>query len=520
MKSRQWLVYLLLGLASAAYLYPFMRVAAIFGDEGTLLCGAQRVAEGAVPGRDFFEAMGPASFYWLGFFFRLFGTTWLVARAVLLITGVAVVLMVYWLGRRLDVRCGSFASIFLLLITLPLWPATSHHLNSELLALVSFAAFLKWLDTSRPSCIYLAGVLAGVTTTCMQETGVLLLLAYVCIWWVLDRQTGWAAPLRLLAGYAGVLATTAGYFYIRGALADLVYANVIWPLTNYGSINHVPYGFGLGSVYFTWWLKFLSQLLPRPAAYGMATMLILPLLAIAGLPAILTGAAVFRRKQALNRATAPYWIAGCALWVAEMHRMDIAHLVFGSPLLLVLCLHLLATLDSGWWQACKLALGSSLALLAIFNLLGPATATAKMVTRRGIVYAAASDGALEFLEQHTRPGERAFVYPYSPMYYFLSGTENATRYSILVYRINTDAQFREVVAALEKDQVRYVLWDAEGSDLRRLFPSYDPPPAESLILEPYLTAHYRMVGVQNGVRLLERRGSEEAQAHMAVLQKK
>lgn len=79
----------LLFFVSALYLYPFVRVIWRIGDEGTLVYGAQRVASGALPYRDFFEVMGPASFYWLGFFFKLFGAQWLVARGVLLLTGVA-----------------------------------------------------------------------------------------------------------------------------------------------------------------------------------------------------------------------------------------------------------------------------------------------------------------------------------------------------------------------------------------------------------------------------------------------
>src|SRR6478736_360093 len=92
---REHLRYVLVGLGSAAYLYPFVRVLWRVGDEGTLVYGAKRVAEGAVPYRDFFEAMGPGSFYWLGLFFKLFGSTWMVTRLLLLVTGVATTLMVY-----------------------------------------------------------------------------------------------------------------------------------------------------------------------------------------------------------------------------------------------------------------------------------------------------------------------------------------------------------------------------------------------------------------------------------------
>src|SRR5580704_9384951 len=74
---------------AAAYLFPLTQLLRPpFGDEGTLLYGAQRVSEGGIPGRDFVEMIGQGSFYWLGLFFKLFGTGWQVSRLHLLFTGV------------------------------------------------------------------------------------------------------------------------------------------------------------------------------------------------------------------------------------------------------------------------------------------------------------------------------------------------------------------------------------------------------------------------------------------------
>jgi len=93
------------------------------------------------------------------------------------------------------------------------------------------------------------------------------------------------------------------------------------------------------------------------------------------------------------------------------------------------------------------------------------------------------------------------------MYYFLSGTANPTRFSILLYHNNTDAQFQEVIAALERRKVRYVLWDTlvDGQNLKQWFPDYQQPPREKLTIEPYLNAHYDLIGVKNGFRVLQRK---------------
>jgi hypothetical protein len=70
-----------LAVFSAVYLFPFVRAIWHQGDEGQIVFGAQLVAQGAVPYRDFFvENFGPGSFYLLAGFFRLFGTTWFAER--------------------------------------------------------------------------------------------------------------------------------------------------------------------------------------------------------------------------------------------------------------------------------------------------------------------------------------------------------------------------------------------------------------------------------------------------------
>jgi hypothetical protein len=69
------------------------------------------------------------------------------------------------------------------------------------------------------------------------------------------------------------------------------------------------------------------------------------------------------------------------------------------------------------------------------------------------------------------------------------------------------AQFQEVISALERRKVRYVLWDTlvDGQNLKQWFPEYRQPPREKLVIEPYLTAHYDLIGIKNGFRVLRRK---------------
>ena len=501
--------YALLGVGSAAYLYPFLRVLWRVGDEGTLVYGAQRVAEGAVPYRDFMEVMGPGTFYWLGLFFKVFGATWLVARAEVLITGVATTLVLYWLARRLRPESGLLTATFILAITFPLWPATSHHWDSNLFALLSFSVFLVWLDNPGRWLAVAAGALAGVTTLFMQQKGLILLFSFLLILYLVRRKQldFKASAARLLVGYGGVVAAVALAFYAAGALPELVYANIEWPFTHYSSVNAVPYGYGLNEWFWNAWCGLLLPVFSPPVAYSMASVLAAPFLVVAALPAILLALAIAARSDACNRTTLPFWIAGGALWVSEIHRSDVTHLIYGSPLLLILCMSLWQRRQGRAWRYGIRVLAASIVLLAAFNALVAQAARTKIVTRRGVVYVFIDDAALEFLDNQIHPGEEVFIYPYYPMYYFLSATTNPTRFSILLYHNNTDTQFQEVISALERRKVRYVLWDTvvDGEKLRQWFPSYQQPPRERLMLEPYLKDHYDLLDIKNGFRVLRRK---------------
>ena len=117
------------------------------------------------------------------------------------------------------------------------------------------------------------------------------------------------------------------------------------------------------------------------------------------------------------------------------------------------------------------------------------------------------DSVLDFLTTRVKPGEAIFVYPYAPMYYFLSAARNPTRYSLLMYQMNTESQFRDAVQSLETNKVRYVIWDRSFPQwINKGFPAYRIPPPDKLIMEPYLLDHYRVVGgTDTGFQFLERK---------------
>jgi hypothetical protein len=296
-------------------------------------------------------------------------------------------------------------------------------------------------------------------------------------------------------------------FWRAGALEGFVYANFWWPIQRYSTVNAVTYGYGV-QFYWNVWRESLAALVPPSAGFVLVGIMVTPFLILAALPGFLLLFAIRYRSVAFQATAIPYWLVGSAVWLSEIHRKDIPHLAWGSPILIVLCFHLYGRLKSTLptWAIHFIAICSC--ILVGFNfLVARATPAQEFMTRRGAIYSSGPDKVLEFLNTHVRAGEPIFVYPYHPMYYYLAAVENPTRYSILMYNMNTRDQFCETVRSLEQNKVRYVVWDTafERERAKNVFPGYKVPPQQELIIEPYLFGKYRVVDELGGIRIMERR---------------
>jgi hypothetical protein len=500
------------------YLWLFLRVQWRIGDEGSIVYGAVRVTEGAVPYRDFFEVMGPGTFYGLALWFKLLGTSWLTSRVAVLTTALVSACSIYYATtRQYRGRFALLPAALYTIVTLPSWPGANHHFDSNMWALLAFALSASVVHLTRSGSV-LVGVLAGLAATIMPQKGVLLVAA-ICLGRLMDgaRPRAWrraaADTLWVIAPFLMVGASVVVFFWSQDALSDLVYANLIWPATRYHSVNVVPYGYDLGEMSYGRLAPLLTAVLPWPLAAAAAVLVTVPFIVVLVLP--IAGAAFLLKEVARRRRTASpatsvpwtYWCAGFALFASEFHRMDLMHLAYGSPILLIATSVWLSRASGSAALITRRMLISSVASLAVLlalTVIAPATTTTK--TRIGDVQLSSQDDALNFLHENVPAGEQVFVYPYYPMYYFLADVRNPTRYSILMYHINTPAQFDEVIRDLEAGQIRYVLWDTwvAGANLTQWFPGYQEPPADEQRLEQYLNGHYEVVGIKNRFRVLRR----------------
>jgi hypothetical protein len=351
-------------------------------------------------------------------------------------------------------------------------------------------------------------VLAGAATWFVQPKGVFLLLGCL-VWLWLQGERRWAlsSPYSLVIGsYCGAVGLVLIYFWSHAALWSLIYANFLWPSAHYGDTNAVAYAQGILQSYWNLWA-------PVGGAgwrVFIAAILITPFVFVAVLPGLLLVLGVRRGKTVLSPELSLYWLCGWALWLAEIHRKDICHLVFGSPLLIILCVFYLEE-----WRA--RAAGIALQVLTIcavclagFNLFLVLSARSE-ATRVGSVALLRPDPILELLNSKTAPKDNVFVYPYCPMYYFLSDTTNPTRYDSLIDEFSTASQFQEVIGVLNARRVMYVVWNTgfEDKSLGLFFPAVKRVRSDQLIMEPYLESHYRTVWADKTMRLMERKSDDQ-----------
>jgi hypothetical protein len=501
---RAFVPYLIFSLCVSLYFFPFMRLLLRGSDEGILVEGAVRTVHGQLLGRDFLEVVGPGTFYWLALFFKLFGVTFLASRVCLFVSSLGTALSLYFLSRRV---CRSYQLLPCILIFATyfgtFWPEISHHVDSNCFALLAAVCMVLWRELGKTWLLFAAGALAGATTLILQPKGLLLLLAFFAWVWIQHRRALLSAVLWVSCGAFSAVAPILGYFWSRGALGDLIYINVLWPYHNYAPAATVHYAF-LISDYFTHWV------VPLPGAnwtLGMAAVLVIPFLFIAAVPPVVIALGLRHGIRNLRPEIALYWLAGAALWLSEIHRKDICHLVFGSPLLIILCVFYLQARKNRGFSVAIQALSITSVCLAAATLM-IALVAHPTATRVGQVSMAAYDPVLTAIDDHVAPGEKIFIYPYAPMYYFLSATSNPTRYSTFFYnfKINSHFEFDEVIQNLDQQRVKYVLWDSVVHDkLQSLFPGSG---LKEHIIEPYLESHYLPIWSHNGVLLMERKSGD------------
>jgi 4-amino-4-deoxy-L-arabinose transferase-like glycosyltransferase len=462
---------------SVLYLWPFRAATDLFQDEGIVLQGAQRILEGQVLYRDFFSFYTPGSFYAMALLFKILGSHYVVARTLLVFFGGVFSLLTYLLARRVASRWIALLAAYLfLVIGLPYRFLHLHNWDSMVVAYVALYCAVRLVEAPKAGWAFATGTLVSLTTLFEHSKGGGLFLGLLLGFVVLARWgRGLFAIKRTLvialgAGLIWPFIPVFAYFASRGALQPMI-ADWTWPLFHYSESNKLPYGwinispsgweslFGSGS----WMRRLLSILFMSPC-------LVWPLIPFVAIFYFAVHA--LRLKSGIrNPKESAYFIlisAGCVgltLSAIVTGRPDVQHLIFaGAPFSLVLAWVLGAATDSVLLEKLRplltvyaLLFFSAFGMFFVVN--GPLGSPHRLETRRGEISVPKPDQVIPYLIRHVAPGERIFVYPQQPLYYYLSGASNATSFDFFQLGMTSPEQFAQAISEMEKHPPRLVVWD-------------------------------------------------------------
>jgi 4-amino-4-deoxy-L-arabinose transferase-like glycosyltransferase len=475
-RSREeWgIAFLVFGL-SVLYLWPFRAVTELFQDEGIVLQGAQRILEGEVLYRDFFSFYTPGSFYWQALLFKVFGSSYLVARTLLPLYGGVFSLLTYLLARRVCNRWSAILGAYLfLVIGLPYRFLHLHNWDSLVLAYVGIYCAVRQLEAPKNSWAFATGTFVSLTILFEHSKGTGLLIGLglgLAALALAGRGKGLVRLPALLAGLAWPFVPVLIYFASQHALSPMI-ADWTWPLFHYSESNKLPYGwinispqgwealFGSG----TWTHRLVSILFMSPC-------FVWPMIPFAAIVFLAIHALRLKWGNAEMRVSGYFVVvsAGCVgltLSAIATGRPDVQHLIFaGAPFSVVLAWVLGgAGIESTLLEKVRpLLVVYCLVFFTAFGLAfwihGPLDAPHRLETRRGSVRLSRPDEVIPYLTRHVASGEKIFVYPQQPLYYFLTATRNPTRFDFLQLGMHSQEEFQQVIAELAADRTKLVIWD-------------------------------------------------------------
>ena len=508
LRSERYLVVALF-LLSFLYLCIFRHVTTMEPDEGIVLQGAQRILSGQVPYRDFFSFYTPGSYYAVALLFRIFASSLAVARTAMALAGALLSVVSYLLARRVCSRTVALTLAALgTLTTLPYRFLVLHNWDSTLWACLALYCAVRVLEKPTWKWTFAVGLFASLTVLFEQSKGAGLCLGlgmgFLAISF-LEGRRHWLSRVELFAlaiGFAIPIAITFAYFASQHA-ASIMLADWLWPLRHYSQANRVPYGYQNWSDETRHLLFSTGSLLERL----VKTVAVSPCLWIPALPLMAVGWLgywiVQARRRRAHEGKSAYYVIVTTVYVGlvlsvVITRADIIHFMYLQPLN---CLVLAWLLDGSdipgrLFRSVRPLLAAYVVIALLAFGLGPLAGTAaareRLATRRGTVTTREKDTVVEYVQERVPEGATILVYPYLPLYYYLTGTFSPGRYDYFQPGMNTRQQADEMVRQLATGRVEAVLFEANFSE--KVAHSWPGTPLTAIAEDPvadYIVRNYR-----------------------------
>jgi Dolichyl-phosphate-mannose-protein mannosyltransferase len=203
--SQSWFLFLLFAIALLVQLIGVRRALGPY-DECLALYGADRILHGGRPYRDFLTLYGPAQFYLLALFFKIFGVSALAGRVydALIKAGIACAsfaLVARLASRRYAVLAFTAVVLWLTCIDHAVYNYSAY--PALLVSLVSCLFFSRYLnDPSKLRPLFVAGAFVGIAVCFRHDFGFYLCVTqFITLVWSImsNRAPGITTPSILPA---------------------------------------------------------------------------------------------------------------------------------------------------------------------------------------------------------------------------------------------------------------------------------------------------------------------------------
>ncbi len=512
-------------------------------DEGIIVYGAVRVMDGQVPYRDFWTQYSPAQLYVLAALFKMLGKQIMVERWWDVVIRSCLALGMAGLAARLTSRIGGILVWVMGLLWVTYYGFFGYPIFQGLLfSLLSIAALTHALTRhpERPNelggegtlhWLILSGALLGIATLFRHDMAIyvgvaqtLVLLAHA----FLHRE--WGEGLRrwliLVASALLTVLPVAVYLLVYVRADELLNQLLIFPLTIFPKVRDLPYPALKGELAE---LPFYAPFLIYALAGGIAV------------------ADVWRdyRARKGDREGRPYmgrpdtdrpyesWgvimvvLFGLFGWNQARVRSDIIHTVqFFLPAIVLLPVLIRAatqraSLPRYICAAVAMTLGLAFSIAPIAKYFEtrkfPDNVNTQLALKlappiaQGTIVSTEQFFAVQTIQRLTQPNEKVYVglsnhsrvFANDVMFYFLMERHSPTRYhEIHPGLVNTVAVQREMIADLERNQVRYLVLTNMFEGARE--PNDSALDSKVTLLDDYIKAHYQQSHTLGSYRILKR----------------
>ena len=475
-----------------AIAYPRWRAGIDWRDEGLLAYGAVRVMHGEVPHRDFVSPQPPLSFYAVAGVFKLCGISLASLRVLGLSIFLLLPLLIYGVGRNFAGPILSFAAAapacilglpYCNFVPLAVWQGIAASLAAVLLFLPAVSSKQQWLA-------FPAGLLTAASLFLRHDQAVYTTISIFALAITLGLAGGHSisganlkrALLFWLTGIAIVLIPAILVWWRIGALAEMFRQLVLFPFTTYRKTSSLPF----------------PRFIIRRSVWENAVVLLFYLPPfIQAIAALYLVRSLISRRLHRREAILAFLVVWSALFYLQVIvRSDFTHLVITlSPFFLLIAL--------GWsivhekfvnHRKIKIALSAVFATLVVwflwilhsFALPDVTRANEQLTLDRGgvrIEHAHAVANFVQRLQASVPPGRSILALPYQPMFYFLCGRRNPTRWNYLWPGDQNAQDHERLIEEAERDPPALVLLSQQ-----REVAAFAPAIVE------YLRAHYLWTG--------------------------